>query len=151
MHRHDTPRPMAVRSQSTTSWCRWLSHLILTRVWFMTSITMIYGLFKYTYKYIYIYIYLFMVSKPTYYWGGHHLVWLKHVETKTQKPKQFKDWNKTKQHSDVSLNRLRLSSKILQLVSVTMKHYNFTIPRCEPWCWKIYLHWAIFGVNVGYR
>ena len=23
-------------------------------------------------------------------------------------------------------------------------------PRCEPWCWNIYLHnWVIFGVNVG--
>ena len=23
-------------------------------------------------------------------------------------------------------------------------------PRCQPWCWNIYLHhWVIFGVNVG--
>ena len=23
-------------------------------------------------------------------------------------------------------------------------------PRCEPWCWNIYLHnWVIFGVNVA--
>ena len=25
-----------------------------------------------------------------------------------------------------------------------------TYPRCEPWCWNIYLqNWVMFGVNVG--
>ena len=25
-----------------------------------------------------------------------------------------------------------------------------SIPRCEPWCWNIYLqNWVICGVNVG--
>ena len=27
---------------------------------------------------------------------------------------------------------------------------NIGIPRCEPWCWNIYLqNWAMFRVNVG--
>ena len=33
------------------------------------------------------------------------------------------------------------------LVIVIFKSFK---PRCEPWCWNIYLHnWAMFSVNVG--
>ena len=42
------------------------------------------------------------------------------------------------------------STPCLMVSGITVYHLKFSPPRCESWCWYIYLqNWVMFWVNVG--
>ena len=42
------------------------------------------------------------------------------------------------------------STPCFMVSGITVYHLKFSPPRCNPWCWYIYLqNWVMFWVNVG--